>query len=135
MSRAIFETRFFIHFFSSPDPKTHELLLELMRKYDRRLVSAITLFEIYKISLEREGKETAETRISRIKREFSLVPVDDAIAIRGAQLKHATKVQKGEDIPMADSLIAAIGIVHKAACITDSPHFNKILQVKPRWIQ
>jgi predicted nucleic acid-binding protein len=135
MSRAIFETRFFIHFFSSPDPETHELLLGLMRKYDRRLVSAITLFEIYKISLEREGKETAETRISRIKREFSLIPVDDAIAIRGAQLKHATKVQKGEDIPMADSLMAATGVVYKAVCITDSPHFNKIPQVKPRWIQ
>jgi len=133
MSRAIFETRFFIHFFSSPDPETHELLLKLMREYDRRLVSAITLFEIYKISLEREGKETAETRVSRIKREFSLIPVDDAIAIRGAQLKHVAKVQKGEDIPMADSLIAATGIVNKAVCITDSPHFDKIPQLKRRW--
>jgi len=108
MSRAIFQTRFFIHFFSSPDPKTHELLLELMRRYDRRPVSAITLFEIYKISVEREGKETAETRISRIEREFSFILVDDAIA--------------------------ATGIVHKAVCMTDSPHFNEMSQIKRRWI-
>jgi len=73
----------FIQFFSSPDPKVHELLLELMRKYDRRLVSAATLFEIYKISLERGGKETAETRISRVRREFSLIPIDNSFAIRG----------------------------------------------------
>jgi len=135
MSRAIFETRFFIHFFSSPEPKTHWLLLELMEKYDRRLVSAITLFEIYEISLEREGKETAETRISRIRREFSLIPVDDAIAVHGARLKHAAKVRKGEDMPMADSLIAFTAILNKAVCITDSPHFDKIPELKRRWIQ
>jgi len=134
MSRAIFETRFFIHFFSSPDPKTHRLLLELMHKYDRKLVSTITFFEIYKISLEREGKETAETRISRIRREFNPIPVDDVIAIHGARLKHVTKVQRGEDIPMADSLIAATGMVNKAVCITDSPHFDKIPQLKRKWI-
>jgi len=37
----------------------------VIEKYDGRLVSAITLFEIYKICLEKEGKETAETRILR----------------------------------------------------------------------
>jgi len=135
MSKAIFETRFFIHFFSSPDPKEHRQLLELMRKYDRRLVSAITIFEIYKISLEREGKETAETRISRIKREFGLVSVDDAIAVLGAQLKHAVKVQRGQDMPMADSLIAATSVFNKAVCVTDSPHIDNMSQVKRRWIK
>jgi len=135
MSRAVFETRFFIHLFASPDPRVHERLLEMMRRYDRRLVSTITLFEIYKISLEREGKETAETRISRIKNEFNLVAVDDAVAVRGAQLKHAAKVQRGQDIPMADSLIAATGLLNKAMCITDSPHFNHISQLRRRWIQ
>lgn len=135
MSRAIFQTRFFIHFFSSTDPNIHRLLLELMQKYDRRFVSAITFFEIYKISLEREGKETAETTISKIKREFNPIPVDDLIAIHGARLKHAAKVQRGEDIPMADSLIAATSIVNKAVCIADSPHFDKIPQLKRKWIR
>lgn len=135
MSRAVFETRFFIHFFASPDPKMHERLLEMMRRYDRRLVSTITLFEIYKISLEREGKETAETRVSRIKNEFNLVAVDDAVAVHGAQLKHAAKVQRGQDIPMADSLIAATGSLNKAVCVTDSAHFNHIPQLRRRWIQ
>ncbi len=135
MSRAVFETRFFIHFFSSPDQRIHRLLLELMRKYDGKLVSAITLFEVYKLSLEREGRETAETRISRMRHEFNMVPVDDMIAVSGAQLKHATKLQRGEDIPMADSLIAATAVVHRAVCITDSPHLDKIPRLKRRWIR
>ena len=98
MPRAVFETRFFIYFFSSSNPELHKLLLDLMRKYDKKLVSAITLFEIYKLSLEREGRGTAETRISRIRREFNLIPVDDAIAVLGAQLKHAANIQRGQDI-------------------------------------
>jgi len=134
MSRAIFETRFFVHFFATPDVLAHRRLVELMRRYDRRLVSAITLFEIYKLSLEKEGRETAETRVSRIRDEFEVVPVDDPIAVRGAQLKHAMKVRKNEDIPMADCLIAATGALSKAVCITDSPHFEGIPEVRRRWI-
>lgn len=134
MSSALFETRFFIYFFASPEPSTHRQLLELMRKYDTRLVSAVTLFEIYKLSLEREGKETAEIRISRIRNEFDVIPVDDLIAVRGAQLKHAVKVRHNEDMPMADSLIAATSVLRKVVCITDSQHFEKVPQVKCRWI-
>jgi predicted nucleic acid-binding protein len=134
MSSAIFETRFFIHFFASPDPSVHRRLLELMRRYQARLVSAITVFEIYKLTLEREGRETAETRASRMVKEFKVVVVDAPVAIRGAQLKHAAKVRSNEDVPMADSLIAAASILNKAVCITDSPHFDNMPQVKRRWI-
>jgi predicted nucleic acid-binding protein len=134
MSSAIFETRFFIHFFASPDPDVHRRLLELMRKYQARLVSAITIFEIYKLSLEREGRETAETRASRMTKEFRVIVVDAPVATRGAQLKHAAKVRNNKDVPMADSLIAATSILNKAVCITDSPHFDNIPQVKHRWI-
>ena len=94
----------------------------------------MTLFEIYKISLEREGRETAETRILRIRNEFSLIPVDDVIAVEGARLKHAVKTRTGRDTPMADSLIAATSIVNKAVCVTDSPHLDKIPQLRRRWI-
>jgi predicted nucleic acid-binding protein len=134
MSNAIFETRFFIHFFSSPDPDVHRRLLNLMRKYQARLVSAVTVFEIYKLSLQREGRETAETRASRMANEFKVVAVDFPVAVRGAELKHAAKVRNKEDVPMADSLIAATRILNKAFCITDSPHFDSIPQVKHRWI-
>ncbi len=134
MSSALFETRFFIHFFTSAEPLVHKRLLELMRKYDTRFVSTITLYELYKLSLEREGKETAETRVSRIRNEFRTIPVDDLIAIRGAQLKHAAKVRNNANIPMADSLIAATSNLHKLVCVTDSAHFDKIPQVKRRWV-
>jgi predicted nucleic acid-binding protein len=105
-----------------------------MARYQTRLVSTITIFEIYKLSLEREGKETAEIRTARIRKEFQPIPVSDAIAVRGAQLKHAAKTRNKEDVPMADSLIAATSLLSRAVCITDSPHFDKIPQVKRKWI-
>jgi predicted nucleic acid-binding protein len=134
MSSAIFETRFFIYFFASTETRIQRQLLKLLDKYSTRLVSVITLFEIYKLSLEREGREIAETRVARIRGEFTVVPVDDPIAIRGAQLKHAAKVRNNEDVPMADSLIAATSILSKTVCVTDSPHFDKIPQVKHTWL-
>jgi len=134
MPSALFETRFFIHFFASQNSSTHKRLLELMHKYDEKFVSPITLFELYKLSLEKEGKETAETRISRIKNEFEVISVDDLIAVRGAQLKHVAKVRNSADVPMADSLIAATGNLRRLVCITDSPHFDKIPEVSRRWI-
>jgi len=134
MPKAIFETRFFVYFFASPDLETHRKLLRLMDGFRPRFVSAITLFEIYKLSLEREGKEMAETRVARIRREFQVVPVTGSIAVRGAQLKHAAKVRSNEDIPMADSLIGATSLVNRALCISDSPHFDKMPQVKRKWI-
>jgi predicted nucleic acid-binding protein len=134
MPRAVFETRFFIHFFASGNPNIHRRLLALMGQYQPKLVSTITLFELYKLSLEREGKETAETRAARIRGEFQVLPVTDSIAIRGAQLKHVAKVRSNEDVPMADSLIAATAGCCKAVCITDSPHFYKIPQVKHKWV-
>ncbi len=134
MPKALFETRFFIHFFASADPSKHRKLFDLMRRYDSRLVSAITLLEIYKLSIEREGKDAAELRAARITKEFMSIPVNDSTAIRGAQLKHAAKVRNNEDVPMADSLIAATSVLNDAVCITDSPHFDKIPQVKRKWI-
>ena len=134
MPRAIFETRFFIYFFASPDPETHRKLLTMMERFRPRLISPITLFEIYKLSLEREGKEVAEARTAHMRKEFEVIPVTDSIAIRGAQLKHAAKMQGNEDIPMADSLIAATSLLSKAVCITASPHFDKMPQVKCKWI-
>jgi hypothetical protein len=55
-----------------------------MEPYRPRLVSANTLAEVYKLSLEREGKDTADTGTARIRKEFGVVPVNDSIAIRGA---------------------------------------------------
>ena len=67
-------------------------------------------------------------------KEFKVVVVDAPLASLGAQLKHPAKVRSNEDVPMADSLIAAASILNKAVCITDSPHFDKMPQVKCKWI-
>jgi predicted nucleic acid-binding protein len=59
----------------------------------------------------------------RVPRNFGYYHDDTAC---GAQLKHVAKVRSNEDVPMADSLIAATSIICKATCITDSPHFDTI---------
>jgi len=40
----------------------------------------VAIHELYAISLAREGRETAKLRITIMKKDFEVIPVDDQIA-------------------------------------------------------
>ena len=69
---------------------------EARARYD----SSITIFEIFKLSIEKEGKEVADCALI-IQNEFEVVSVDGEIAKEGGRLGARLR------IPMADSLIMA----------------------------
>lgn len=75
----------------------------------------------------------AESRLSIGNRRHRGSSFSYSIALRGAQLKHVMKVRRNEDMPMADSLIAPTGALSKAVCITDSPHFKGIPEIRRKW--
>jgi predicted nucleic acid-binding protein len=94
----------------------------------QKSVSVITLHEFYRLNLERHGRDVALLRTSFVRDSFRPVDVDSAISIRGAELR------KKYSIPMGDSLIAATADVLHASCVTDDPHFEKIREIRTRWI-
>ncbi|HXW94517.1 MAG TPA: PIN domain-containing protein, partial [Nitrososphaerales archaeon] len=90
-------------------------------------LSTAVLSEIYKLTLEREGKDVAEIRANSLSRDFRLVDVDKDIAVQAALIKHKT------GIPFADSLIAATARTLDVPCYTDDPHFRGIEGVVAKW--
>ena len=128
MSKSVYDTRFFIEHFYSNDRKIIEKTNKEIESNRDRLVSVITLHELYKITLEKEGKDVARLRVETIKEYFKIISVDDKIAINGAELRHKYR------IPMGDSLIAATSQALKATCVSDDDHFKKIEEIKTRWI-
>lgn len=60
--RSVFDTRFFVEYFYSDDERTLTKLKEDLKSTRERTVSAVTIHEIYKIDLEREGREVAKMR-------------------------------------------------------------------------
>ena len=125
----VYDTRFFFDHYYSDDKEllgcTSREMIENKEKY----TSAIVIHEVYKLSLEIEGREVAELRAKLLEKDFKTINVDPRIAKLSAQLRHRHK------IPMADSIIAATAICLNAECVTDDPHYKQIKELKLRWIK
>jgi predicted nucleic acid-binding protein len=127
MHKATYDTRFFVEFFYSKNQSQHKKLSE-EKKRKEKYISAIVIHELYKLSLVREGRETAKLRVTLMKKDFQVVPVDDQIAQISAELRQKY------NLSMGDSMIAATASIMNAVCISDDPHFKQIKEIQTTWI-
>ncbi|MBN1245767.1 PIN domain-containing protein [Candidatus Bathyarchaeota archaeon] len=127
MSRAVYDTRFFVEFYYSKDDETLQRMKE-EKKQREKFISTVVIHEVYRLTLTREGRETAALRATLLKQDFKVVSVTAEIAKISAELRHKYKLS------MADSMIAATASSLKAACVSDDPHFNSIKEIKTVWI-
>jgi predicted nucleic acid-binding protein len=128
MSKAVFDTRFFIEHYYSEDDKILQKTRETIRTTRQRYISAIVIHELYMLTLQKEGRETAELRTALLEKDFKIVEVNTQIAKTSAEIRHKYKTS------MADSIIAATALTLKAPCITDDPHIKTIKEIKTKWI-
>lgn len=125
---SIYDTRFFIEHYYSKDDNVLQKTVKMMKVDKNKMVSAIVVHEIYKLTLEKEGREVADHRIRLIEKDFKIINVDSQIAKISAELRHRYK------IPMADSIIAATAREHELICITDDMHLKQIKEIEVQWI-
>jgi predicted nucleic acid-binding protein len=128
MSKTVYDTRFFIEHYYSKNKETLRRIKEEFIKTKQRYISTIVIHEVYKLTLEREGRETAILRTNLMEKDFKIININPAIAKSSAELRHKYR------IPMADSIIAATSLSLNATCVTDDPHFKTIKEIKARWI-
>ncbi len=126
--RSVYDTRFFVEYFYSNEGGVLTRLKEDLRSTRERGVSVVTIHEIYKIVLEREGREVAKLRGETIRRDFEVVDMDYVLAIGSAEIRRKYR------IPFADSVIIATAQRWGCSVISDDPHFQKVKEVKTRWI-
>jgi len=62
MPKTVYGTRFFIEHYYSKDGEVLRRTTQEVRKTKERYISAIVLHEVYQLTLEREGRETAVLR-------------------------------------------------------------------------
>jgi len=128
MPNLVYDTRFFIeHFYSANETVQRRTTRELLTN-KAKYVSVITLHEVHRLTLGKEGRDTAQLRVSLISKDFEVVDVNCAIALKAAEMRH------GLSLPMADSLIAATCFTLKAVCVSDDPHFARVRGLLTRWI-
>ena len=128
MPKTVYDTRFFIEHYYSKDGEVLRRTTEEIRKTKERFISAIVIHEVYQLTLEREGRETAILRTNLLEKDFRIVSVDSKIAKSSAEIRHKYRTS------LADSVIAATSLFLNATCISDDPHLKAIREIKTKWI-
>jgi toxin FitB len=123
----VYDTRFFAEYFYSPDEELVRKLKEDLRLADERLVSSLTVHEIHRIVLRKEGKEVAALKSGTIHRDFQVIQVNYTIAVKSAELRNR------HPMPMADSVIAATAQIKGCPLFSDDAHFKNIDNLKLVW--
>lgn len=127
MSKRVYDTRFLVEAVYSKDPQFQKRA-QAEKKNRERYVSAVAIHELYRLTLSREGRETAKLRISLLKQTFKVIPVDEQIAQLSAELRQKYQLSMG------DSMIAATAMMLSAVCVSDDPHFKQIKEIHTAWI-
>ncbi len=127
MNRTIYDTRFFMELYYSTD---REAIKKIKQEKSRRdqYVSAVVIYEVYKLALVREGREIAKMKVADLRSSFEIVPVSDQIAELSAELSHKY------NLSMGDSVIVATAAILNTVCISDDPHFRQIKEIKTAWL-
>ncbi len=129
MPRTTYDTRFFVeHYYSGDTRVTQSTTSEIRRERDKA-VSSIVVHEVYRLTLQKEGRQVAQLRVGLLEKDFEVIPVNHELAVVSAEIRQEN------EIPMADSIIAATASKLRAVCVTDDPHIQKVRGVKTRWIE
>ena len=128
MSRTTYDTRFFVEHYYSRDSKVVKSTTEEIRQEKNKTISSIVIHEVYKLTLQKEGRQAAKLRTELMSKDFGIMTVNRELAVVSAEMRQEYR------IPMADSIIAATAVLLKAICVTDDPHISTIREVKTRWI-
>jgi predicted nucleic acid-binding protein len=124
-----FDTSFLVELFYSSNENTQSKIRAILLDSKPNILSTAALSEVYKLTLEKEGKDVAEIRANFLSKDFRLVDVDKDVAIQAAIIKHRY------GIPFADSLIASTAKVLGVPCYTDDPHFHGIAGLTVKWLR
>jgi predicted nucleic acid-binding protein len=128
MNRAVFDTRFFIAGYYSPNEAQSKKMSEKIKSTKERFISSIVLHEVYQLTLRKDGREIAKLRTSLIEQDYEVIDVNADIAKVSAELRLKY------NMTMADSIIAATALFLKATCLSDDPHFKAVKEIKTDWI-
>jgi predicted nucleic acid-binding protein len=87
------------------------------------IVPSLSLFEVFKRVLSQRGEDVALEAVAMM-RQGRVVPLDDALALDAARLSVQHR------LPMADSIILATAVAHRATLWTQDADFENVKGVR-----
>lgn len=87
------------------------------------IVPSVSLFEVFKRVMTQRGEDAA-LEAAAMMRQGRVVPLDDSLALEAARLSVEQR------LPMADSIILATAMAHRATLWTQDADFENVAGVK-----
>jgi predicted nucleic acid-binding protein len=127
--KAVYDTTFLAALYYSKDQEERSRIGRELAGRHSKYISAVTIYEVYKLSIQADGKEVADLRVSLLEKDFRIVSVGSKISREAALIWHKHRV------PMADAMIAATAKTLNAECVTNDEHLTSMKELKARWVQ
>lgn len=109
--------------------KAGEKVRPIIEGTDEKYTPTICLAEVYAKTLKVENKEMAERQKRFIKERSALIPLDEEVAVKSAEIDVAMK-KKIKGWGLADSIVYATGIIKNAKIVTGDAHFRGLSNVE-----
>jgi len=87
------------------------------------IVPSLSMFEVFKRVLSQRGEDVALEAVAMM-RQGKVVPLDDALALDAARISVQYR------LPMADSIILATAVAHRATLWTQDADFENVKGVR-----
>lgn len=88
MTISTYDTPFFMEHYYNADQTVQRKTKEAIMKHRKRYLSAIVISKVYKLTLEKDGREVAKLRIDLLAKDFKVVDFNKDLAIQAAELQH-----------------------------------------------
>ena len=98
----------------------------VIRQLDELIVPTISIYEVYRIVLRLHGKDIADEAATAMTSAAIVVDLDHELATSAATLAHSEK------LAMADSIILATAVKHRATLWTQDADLKRFPNVKFR---
>src|SRR5207245_11692991 len=96
MPRTTYDTRFFVeHYYSGDTRVTQSTTSEIRRERDKA-VSSIVVHEVYRLTIQKEGRQVAQLRVGLLEKDFEVIPVNHELAVVSAEIRQETKIPMAE---------------------------------------
>jgi PIN domain nuclease of toxin-antitoxin system len=105
-----------------------EKVKPIVEGLEEKLTPTICLAEVYAKTLKVQSKGLAEKQRTFVKERSALTSLDEAIAIKSAEVDVAMK-RKIEGWGLADSIVYATGLIKGAEVVTGDVHFKNLKNV------
>jgi tRNA(fMet)-specific endonuclease VapC len=116
-------------------PQVWKKVMEVVTARDKIFISSISYYET-KRGLLATHATTKMQRFDQIRQDYDMVGIDNEPVLDTASEIYATLKKRGQPLPDADILIAAIARTYGLTLVTDDNHFDRIegLQVE-NWVR